>query len=143
MTLFTGAFNVLNAYLMEAMVLPLLYKDVCDLLIEEGTLSPKDLTKNGVVVETTRNRRTKIGITMVLSDPALELPMPMLPTFEYVGHVLSSPAAALPEGEIKEFVEGSQGFMLVSFGTIGTLQQAEVNLVCVCVCARAYVYEPK
>jgi UDP:flavonoid glycosyltransferase YjiC (YdhE family) len=67
---------------------------------------------------------------LVLSDPAIELPTPLLPTYEFVGHVLSKPASPLEPGNLLKWVDGATsaaGFILVSFGTVASLQQDSLN----------------
>ena len=121
-------FNVFNQIMLEYVVVPKLYEPYCDLMIRDGTITPEGVANKGCV--RSLDAWTRIGLVMVLSDPAIELPMPMLPTFEYVGHVLSSPAKPLPAGDLADFVNGaSDGFILVSFGTLGNLPQKAVDVL--------------
>jgi hypothetical protein len=127
MTLLTAAKNVFLKFVTEVYVLPTLYTPFCDYGVQAGILTRENVKTNGCVKEIMRGVVDRLGITMVLSDPALELPMPMLPTYEFVGHVLSSPAAPL-QGEIAEWVKGNQGgFVLVSLGTLGSLQHGALD----------------
>ena len=123
--------NVFLGAMNDMVVLPALMGPFCEHAVEIGVLTEQNVKLNGCTKEYFRGVVERIGINMVLSDPALELPMPLLPTFNFVGHVLSSPAAPL-EGELQKWVgDADQGFVLVSLGTIGSLQQEALNVLTV------------
>lgn len=119
-------FNVFQAIALDYFVTPKMAEPYCELRIRDGTLTPEDVAQKGCL--RLIDAWTRIGLMLVLSDPAIEFPMPILPTFEFVGHVLSSPAKPLPQGDLADFVEGAKdGFILVSFGTLGNLPQEAVD----------------
>ncbi|XP_066549648.1 2-hydroxyacylsphingosine 1-beta-galactosyltransferase [Amia ocellicauda] len=62
---------------------------------------------------------THTSFFLLSLDLALDFPRPSLPNVEFVGGILTRPAAALPQ-ELRSWVEGSQrGVVLVSLGVAG------------------------
>jgi glucuronosyltransferase len=119
--------NFLLGLVLEGFLVSKMRWPACELLFNHFDATPTVTTFSECDAAFTSGLG-KTGINLLLTDPSFEFPRPLDSSAHFVGHPLSRRAAPLRHRALTAFMEEAPvGVVLVSFGTLTTLDQTRLE----------------